>query len=159
LPAPHNNLSSPDQLIKLNMKNTILTAIAFSLTLFISSCKISGNDTNISNASLTDNLIGNPAIPTTWRVTYFLYNGVDETGNYAGYNFVFSTSNVVKATNSGTIVSGSWIVAADNTGVKLQLTFLSPVNFTKISQDWKAIESTTVKTRLQNGNDYLTFEQ
>jgi hypothetical protein len=141
------------------MKNIILTVIAFSFTLFVSSCKVSGNDTNISNVSVTENLIGNPTIPTTWRTTYFLYNGVNETGNYTGFNFVFSASNVVKATNSGTIVSGSWIVAADNSGVKLQLTFLSPVDFTKISQDWKVIESTIVKTRLQNGNDYLTFEQ
>jgi hypothetical protein len=107
--------------------------------------------------------ISNALTVGTWRISYYLDNGQDETSNFSGYAFQFSSGNVLTATKNNTVVSGTWNMANDDSGVKLLLNFLTPPDFESLSDDWKVgpYSSTQIQlTDTSGGNgtvDYLRF--
>jgi hypothetical protein len=101
----------------------------------------------------------------TWRVSYYLDDGQDETTNFTGFAFQFANDNVLNATKNNTVISGTWSMGIDDSIVKLLLNFSTPPDFESLSGDWKV--STYNSTQIQltdssggNGTiDYLRFER
>ena len=85
------------------------------------------------------------------------------------YNFSFGSSNVLTATNGTNTYSGSWNVTDSNSAddnlseLDFNITFISPAQFAKLTDDWEIIEKSSNLIRLRDisggngGIDYLTF--
>ena len=139
------------------MKKANFFLIALSIILFASCSK--------SSDSISTTTVNNTVVSGTWRITYYWDTDHEETSNYSGYAFTFSSGNTLTAVNGGTTVSGTWTTMLDDSKTKLVISFATPANFAKISNDWHVIERTDTKIRMQDvsgggsGTDYLTFEK
>ncbi len=140
------------------MRKQLLFFAFAALTLF-SSCD-KNNDDNITTAS-----VSNTVTTGTWRITYYWDTDHEETSNFTGYSFTFTGGNAVTAVNGGTTVTGTWQTGNDNSTVKLVINFVSPGNFSELSEDWHVLERTNTKIRMQHvsggggGTDLLTIEK
>lgn len=133
-------------------------AVALAIVIVTSSCK--KNDDDISPSNLTSTVqSGN------WKVTWFSDDGNDETYHFSGYQFVFASGGSVTAAKSGSSVSGSWSTGSDDSTTKMVLDFGAQVPFDELNDDWKILENSSSKIRLEDvsggngGTDYLTFEK
>ncbi|QKJ64026.1 hypothetical protein [Flavobacterium sp. M31R6] len=106
----------------------------------------------------------------TWKVSYFYDSGKDETLNYAGYNFVFGSNDVLTSTKETNSYIGMWSVAKSTSDNDLFSTIfkisMSPVDiFQDLNGDWKVMENTGTSVKLKDDSkgetaiDYLTFEK
>ena len=106
----------------------------------------------------------------TWKVSYFYDSGKDETLNYAGYNFVFGSNDVLTATKETNSYIGMWSVAKSTSDNDLFSTIfkisMNPVDiFQDLNGDWKVMENTGTSVKLKDDSkgetaiDYLTFEK
>ena len=99
----------------------------------------------------------------SWFVSYF-FDDQDETSNYAGYEFTFSTDNTAQATNGSNTVNGIWSLTNGATP-DLTLFFGTSSPFDELDEDWDIIEATQDIIRLKhisggNGDiDFLTYER
>ena len=112
-----------------------------------------------ADESLDDNLKSG-----TWRITYFLNGGIDETSYFSGYIFTFQNSGEVVAVKSSTNVTGSWNTKTDNSQLILNLNFFAQQLLENITEDWIVIDHSANKVRLKNSissqtTNYLTFEK
>lgn len=131
------------------------------------SCKKEHTSTDTSSPqTVTTTNVNNSVVAGTWRVTYYFDTDHDSTSRFAGYAFVFASNGVVTATRSGDpAITGTWSTGADDSQVKLVLSFSTPASFANISDDWHVTERTDTKITLQDvsggngGTDYLTFEK
>jgi hypothetical protein len=140
-----------------NQKSIILiTSIA--LIISFSSCKKSDDSVSPSGLSSTVQS-GN------WKVTYYNDSGNDETYHFSGYQFTFASGGSVTAIKSGSSVSGSWSTGNDDSTSKMVLDFGAQVPFDELNDDWKILENSSLKIRLEDvsggdgSTDYLTFEK
>ncbi len=102
----------------------------------------------------------------TWRVTLFSEGGVNQTSDFAGYNFTFAANNVVTAENGSSTVLGTWITGTDDSTLKMILSFdVLAGPFEEISEDWRILSSTSTKLELRHVSggdgsiDLLTFQK
>ena len=99
----------------------------------------------------------------SWFVTYF-FDDVEETSNYAGYEFNFNTDNTALANNGTNNVNGTWSLTGSSTP-DLNLFFGTTNPFDELDEDWDIIEATNDIIRLKhisggNGDvDFLTYER
>jgi major membrane immunogen (membrane-anchored lipoprotein) len=99
-----------------------------------------------------------------WRVTYY-WDDKDETSDYNGYAFEFKSGNILTATKGASTHNGTWSSTTDDSRKKLIINFSTPEVLEEISDDWKVIEMTEVKVKLEDVSggdgsvDYLTFEK
>lgn len=118
-----------------------------------------------NDPAITPANVSNTVVSGTWRITYYWDTDHEETTNYTGYAFTFSSNGTVTAVQGGTTVSGSWSTGLDDSKTELVLTFASPASFVEISDDWEVIEQTSTKIRLRDvsggngGVDQLVFER
>ena len=86
-------------------------ALIFTLGLF-SSCSNSddSNDNQNNNNAAEIAQIETAAETGTWRVTSFIDSGQDETNDFNGYDFTFSSNGSLSATNGVNTYNGSWSV-------------------------------------------------
>jgi len=109
--------------------------------------------------------VSQTATQGTWRISYFWDTDKDETLNFSGFNFTFSSGGVVTAVKDATTATGTWGVRVDDGVVKFDLLFTDPVDFVDLSGDWKVLERTDSRIKLEDvsggngGTDYLTFEK
>jgi len=110
--------------------------------------------------------ISNTLSSGSWRITYFVDSGQDETGDFAGYDLTFSgNSNTVIASNGTNSVSGAWAVSNDGSNAELNLDFGTNDLFDDLNEDWHVLERTNVKVRMEHisggggGTDYLTLDK
>jgi hypothetical protein len=148
------------------IKFSVVMAMLFVLT---TSSMCSDDDdspsSNSNNPSEVINIVNNG----TWRITYFYDTDQEETNNYAGYNFTFGANNVLTATNGTNDYEGNWSVTNggsddDNPNdLDFNISFSTPVQFEKLSDDWDIIEKSATVIKLRDisggngGTDYLTF--
>jgi hypothetical protein len=134
--------------------------ILIGITIFLTSCK--EEQVNTMTNENTSKIIQDGS----WNVTYFFQTNTNSTSDFTGYDFSFGSNNTVTAFDGSNIVTGTWATGTDKDDPKLILVFSgfsSP--FDQLSNDWKVIELTTTKLRLDdesgaNGDtDYLTFER
>lgn len=103
---------------------------------------------------------------TSWKVTNFTEDGVDQTYHFSNYTFTFNDNGTVSATNGSNTVNGTWLKGTDDSTPKLILTFsVSSGPFEEISEDWEILTSTTSLIDLKHISggdgsvDLLKFEK
>lgn len=133
------------------MKTKILLA-AFS-SLLLASCSTSNNSSDA----------GQVATSGTWRVTLFTDSGNDETSDFAGYSFTFSTSGSVTAAKNGVTQTGTWSVNTSSNKFNIDLGAKIDTNkpLGELTDDWKIISVSETVIQLEDdnsaSNEKLTF--
>ncbi|MGN6438657.1 MAG: hypothetical protein ACTHMM_19095 [Agriterribacter sp.] len=123
------------------------------------SCKKDSDDNSNTSALTATITAGN------WRITQFMEDNVDETAHFSGYTFSFNQSGNVTAVRESNTVSGHWSAGNDDSKDKLNLDFGSNDPWEELNEDWRILERTNSKIRLQHTSggdgsvDYLTFER
>jgi len=108
-----------------------------------------------------DNNTSDIAASGTWRVTLFTNSGTDETADFTGYTFTFSSNGTVAALKSGITQNGTWSV--DNSSGKFIINLGPKDNSNKplgeLTDDWKIISSSNSEIKLKDdsNNELLTF--
>lgn len=141
------------------MKKLILIPI-FLVLLVVSSC-----DTGGSSSSTADpQTLINSAKQGTWRISNYNHSGVNEASNFTGYNFTFSVTNVLSASNGTNTYVGTWSVVADDsqtnpTGLKFNITIANPTEFASLSKAWivASYNGSTIYLTESNSSDVLVF--
>jgi hypothetical protein len=100
-----------------------------------------------------------------WKVTLFSEDNVNETHHFAGYEFTFNNDGTVSALRNNVTTTGYWSTGTDDSQRKLILDFIFLSTLSELSEDWRVVELTNTKVRLEhlsgdNGNtDLLTLER
>lgn len=134
-------------------------------------CSSDDDNSSTPTSNGIKNQVINTASAGTWRVTLFEEDGVNETTNYAGYNFTFGSNSVLTSTNGTNSYSGTWSISDSNSNddtlndLHFNISFSAPKDFADLSDDWDIIERTDTRIKLKDvsggsgGTDYLTFEK
>lgn len=135
------------------MKKTIFSLLLIA-TITISSCDIlSGTDSTTSQVVSSG----------SWRVTLFTDSGNDETADFAGYSFTFSSSGVLTAVKNSSTKSGTWNVnsSSNKFNIDLGTKIVSNEPLGELTDDWKIISTSETVIRLTDdnvsSNEFLTF--
>ena len=101
----------------------------------------------------------------TWVITYY-FDQVDETSDFAGYEFTFNDDGTAVATVGATSTNGTWSVENSSSGErKLNLDFGTSSPLDELEEDWKILESNSNRIKLENVSggsgltSSLTFER
>jgi hypothetical protein len=135
--------------------------VAIALIAMLTSCTKDNN----ANIQVTPATVNNTVSSGSWKITYYWNTDHEETSNYNGYAFSFSANGMLTAVKSSTSITGNWSTGMDDSKVKLALSFITPSEFEKLSEDWHVIEQTASHITLQHisgGNgvtDNLTFDK
>ena len=135
------------------MKKSILFPAMASLAILFVSCTKS--DDIVSNT-------GQLVTSGTWRVTLFTDSGNDETTDFNGYSFTFSSGGVLTAVKNSIITTGTWGVSSSN---KFNINLGPKDNTNKplgeLTDDWRIISSNSTEIRLSDDNasssEFVTF--
>ena len=147
-----------------------LLLLGFLSLLLIMSCS-SDDDSNSNNNAQND--IKNNVQSGTWQITNFIDSGIDETTDFAGYDFTFESSGVLNANNGTNDFNGTWSVtnsdsnddSPDDNDLDFNINFNFPNDFENLSDDWDIISQSPNKIELTDvsggngGTDFLTFEK
>ena len=143
------------------------------LTLLFSACT-DNDDSLVDNSAQIQELV-NTFNSGSWRITNFNDSGQDETGDFQGYNFTFSSNGTVVATNGTETINGTWSVtdssnsssssSSSEDDIDFNLFFQVPTthNFDDLNDDWDVVSvSPTVVSLIDvsggnGGTDRLTF--
>lgn len=148
---------------KINLA-TFLTP--FFLLLFAMGCT---DDDGPSNN--TQNEIESDVQKGTWKITKFIDSDKDETNDFAGYDFTFLSSGVLRADNGATQYDGTWSITDSNSNddsqddLDFNINFNLANDFEDLNDDWDIISRSSTKIELidvsggNGGTDYLTFEK
>ncbi|MGN6490853.1 MAG: hypothetical protein ACTHLE_02575 [Agriterribacter sp.] len=123
------------------------------------SCK-KDSDNNSNALALTATITSG-----NWRITQFMEDNVDETAHFSGYIFSFDQSGNATAVRESNTINGHWSAGNDDSKDKLNLDFGSSDPWEELNEDWRILERTNSKLRLQHTSggdgsvDYLTFER
>jgi len=147
-------------------KFSIIAMLFLGVSIF-SSCE--KEEDNAKNS--TQIAIQNSVQSGTWRVTKMIDSGVDELNNFLGYNFSFSSSGAITATNGSNNYSGTWSISDSNSNddsqddLDFNINFNLTNSFQDLNDDWDFISQTANKIELidvsggNGGTDYLNIEK
>jgi hypothetical protein len=134
------------------------TIIMFFATIAIlSSCDHSANP---SNGSLNATQV---VTSGSWRITLFTDSGNDETSDFNGYNFVFSTDGTIVATKNGIAKNGTWSVNESSNKLIIDLGIKDDSNkpLGELTDDWLIISKSNTEIKSTDDNpasaELLTF--
>ena len=156
--------------MKKNFIYPLLTLL--SLSLMSSTCS-SDDDMNSNNNSQTIQEIETLMQSEAWIISNYIDSGQDETNNFSGYNFTFGSDNSLTANNGSDTIIGTWSVtdgngnddSSNSDDIDFNIYFLSPSNFSELSEDWEIVTRTATIIELihisggNGGTDNLTFEK
>jgi hypothetical protein len=137
------------------MKTTI-SYFLLAIVLFLVSCD--RNNSISSNTSLV-------AASGSWRVTLFTDSGNDETADFSGYSFTFSSTGTVTAVKNGVSKTGTWSVSSSSNKFNIDLGPKDNTNLPlgELTDDWKILSSNATEIRLGDdntaSNEFLTFSK
>ena len=147
----------------MNLKNLSTALILVLATLFtLGSCT---KDDERLTEKITNNITKG-----TWRITNFDDSGDDKTDIFTGYNFTFSNTGVLTATNGTVTVVGTWdIVDGDENDdilddLDFNISFPQVNEFGDLSDDWDIFAQSSDNLELTEAggitdNDFLTFKK
>jgi len=135
------------------MKKSLLFLAMASLAILFVSCTKS--DDVVSNT-------GQLVTSGNWRVTLFTDSGNDETTDFNGYSFTFSSGGVLMAVKNSVTTTGTWSVSSSN---KFNINLGPKDNTNKplgeLTDDWRIISSNSTEIRLgddnASSNEFVTF--
>ncbi len=125
------------------MKNSITFLIIISILVSFAACK--KNDDPGPSTNINTNVQQG-----TWKVSLFDNKGVDETTDFNGYVFTFSSGGTVTAVNSNGPVSGTWATGTDNSKLKLILVFPAVSPFEELNEDWEVLGQSSSEIKLKH---------
>jgi hypothetical protein len=137
------------QSVKIKSTNLILALVMVTIftTLQSSSC-FKKDDADIINNT--------PAITGTYRISFY-WDKKDETSDFAGYNFSFSSGGQATATKGSATVKGTW----SESGSKFIIDFGTDAVLSELNDDWQIVEKTATTIKLKDDNplqdDQVTF--
>lgn len=150
---------------------TLKTFFSVCTLLFLVCTSCTNNDEDlIDNSAQIQSLIDTFSM-SSWRISNFNDSGQDETGDFVGYTFTFSTNGSVVATNGVETINGTWSVTGSNStddsqddiDVNLLFAVSESHDFSDLNDDWD-VQSVTANTvsliDISGGNggtDRLTF--
>lgn len=108
----------------------------------------------------------------SWKVTKFVEDGVDETSDYDGAIFIFSSNGSVVVTQTSSY-TGTWDVAKENDSddddisddKHVEFILNLPMPFDELSDDWEIESNSESKLSLKDKSgkddsiDYLVLEK
>ena len=100
-----------------------------------------------------------------WVVANYNDSGVDETANYAGFDFTFSLTGTLVATNGTDTINGTWEEVIDGEKHKLVLDMGATVPFDEFTEDWDVVSFSDTRIDLKDisggdgTTDILVFEK
>ena len=149
------------------MKKLILIPALFCL-IMLNVASMCSSDDNSSSSDPTP--VINIASQGTWRITSYIDSGNNQTSDFTGYNFTFGASNALTASNGTNTYTGTWSVVTDTSNddnpssdLDFNIAFLSPANFTELTDDWDIVSFTPTTISLidvsggNGGTDTLVF--
>ena len=119
----------------------------------------------------TQNEIESDVQKGTWKITKFIDSDKDETNDFAGYDFTFLSSGVLRADNGTNQYDGTWSITDSNSNddsqddLDFNINFNLMNDFEDLNDDWDIISRSSTKIELidisggNGGTDYLTFEK
>lgn len=140
--------------------------------LIIFACS-SDDDNGSTDNTAEMNQIRSQVTDGTWRITNFIDSGQDETSDFSGYNFTFSSNGDLSATNGTTTENGNWSVTSSSSSsssssdIDFNINFNVPDthDFDDLNDDWDVVSHTSTRIVLidvsggNGGTDNLTFEK
>ena len=157
------------------MKTKFIYAMLLMLYFSLMSTTCSDDDMIIIDNTEEINNIKNTVTSENWQITSFIDSGVDETNDYAGYNFNFNANGTLAVVNLNEIINGTWSITDDSNSdddsndsndIDFNIFFSSPVNFNDdLTDDWDIVSYSATKIELidisggNGGTDTLTFER
>ena len=151
--------------------------ILFIALLSFTSCSTSddGDDNNSNNAAEIQQ-IESSVESGTWRVTSMVDSGQDETSDFNGYDFTFSSNGTISATNGVNTYNGTWSVtnsssssssssSSDDIDFNIQFQVADDHDFDDLNDDWDVVSHTSSMISLidisggNGGTDTLVFQK
>lgn len=142
---------------------TKVVIIIATLLLFLA-CQ--SDDSNDNTTSTDINAVVAVVTNGTWKITYYYDSDKEETSNFSGYTFTFTSNGVLTATNGTLTHSGTWSISNDDdnkSDLDFNIAFSAPATFVDLTEDWDIIEKTSTSIKLKDVSggdgltDYLTF--
>lgn len=134
------------------MKKTIFSLLLVTAVV-ATSCLSGDTDSNTSQVVSSG----------TWRVTLFTDSGNDETSDFAGYSFTFSSGGTLTVVKNTTTKTGTWSVNSSSNKFNIDLGAKTAANepFGELTDDWRILSSSETVIRLTDdnasSNEFLTF--
>ncbi|OUR93425.1 hypothetical protein A9Q87_04995 [Flavobacteriales bacterium 34_180_T64] len=147
-----------------------------SFSLMSSTCSSDDDDggsPNNNNQQIAE--IENTASTGTWIITSYIDSGDDETNDFNGYNFTFSTDGTLTANNNASTKIGTWSVTDSNSNddsnssddIDFNINFPVPDtdDFEDLNDDWDMVTYNDTMISLidisggNGGTDTLVFER
>ncbi len=131
----------------------------------LSSCS-NGDPVNI-----TPTVVENNVQYGTWRITFFIDSGKDETNHFTGYSFTFGSTGTLTATNTSNTFTGTWSITDSNSNddspddIDFNIFFNLTNDFEDLTEDWHIVSQSSNRIELihisggNGGTDNLTFEK
>ena len=153
---------------------SILLMMSFSLMSSACSSDDDGNNQNDNSQEIAQ--IENEIELGTWLITSYIDSGQNETSDFNGYNFTFSTDGTLTATNGTTTYIGNWSVTDSNNSsddsnsnddIDFNISFPVPDtnDFEDLNDDWDIVSHSDTMISLidvsggNGGTDTLVFEK
>lgn len=120
--------------------------------------------TKQDDSVLPSNQISDLVSTGNWKITLYNDSGKDDIYHFTGFVFTFNNGTVIVKRNSE-VIYGTYHTGIDDSSQKLYLDFGNVAPLQELNDDWKIMEMTAAKIRLQDissgngGTDLLTFER
>ncbi len=143
--------------------------VILSLLLTILGCSSDEDDNPNDDNSQEILQIENEVESGTWRISSYIDSGENETSDFTGYNFTFTTDGSLVATNGTTTYSGTWSVtnssnssndssSDDDIDFNIFFSVADDHDFEDLNDDWDIVShsNTTVSLMDISGGDGST---
>ena len=112
---------------------------------------------------LTPDMVISTLNSSTWKITWYVDSGKDETSDYEGALITFNTGGNLLGSQGLLSYPGTWASEYDDNVVKLDMDFGGVNPFSKLNDDWRVLSRTENEIKLSSesgggsGIDYLTL--
>jgi hypothetical protein len=112
---------------------------------------------------LTPDMVISTLNSSTWKITWYVDSGKDETSDYVGALITFNTGGNLLGSQGLLSYPGTWASEYDDNVVKLDMDFGGVNPFSKLNDDWRVLSRTENEIKLSSesgggsGIDYLTL--
>jgi hypothetical protein len=128
------------------MKRSVFTiAILLSLGFIYTGCRTSMEDNGVESG------IRNVVTKGNWAVYQYISANQDQTNDFAGYKFVFSSDGKVSVSSNGVTTEGVWSENLYSKRVILNFNTTNTV-LNKINKEWVLDSQNSKELKFANGN-------
>jgi hypothetical protein len=131
--------------------------LMFGMGMLLSLSAVSCSDDDSSSSTNSPSEVTETLTAGTWRITSFTEDGEDRTPSFSNYNFTFSSSNTVSATNGTNTYTGAWSVTSEDddddnpsSDVDFNLLFSTPPSFAELNEDWDIVSRRSDRLQLRH---------